>query len=325
VSHEASGIKLSTYIDGSSGYFGTVSDHPLQFYTNNGAGQITLLQSGFVGIGNTNPQYKLDVVGRIRVRTGAVGNPFTSSGIWMDDYVDGSPRIFLGMQDSIRLGIWGDGTPSVGWGFNFNARNGNVGIGISTPANKLEVGGNITSTGGLTASGDIASGGNITGNAFRYDSPKTFFYSIPPAAFTAAYSLDGYHATNEVNYIYIEVFPEVTAHSDYAPTFVAPVHLPDGATVTGLTVYGIDNNAGADLQFTLRRRLHEGNTYVTMCTLQSTGTPGDFESSSSSISFPVISNQYYNFTILAHTTAGESSDNTQIKSVRITYTMSEAQ
>src|SRR5690349_3015790 len=87
------------------------------------------LLAQFVGIGTPTPQYMLDVNGRMRIKTGVLNNVSTSSGIWLEDYRDGTNRMFIGMQDSIRAGFYGSGTGSVGWGFNFNALTGNVGIG----------------------------------------------------------------------------------------------------------------------------------------------------------------------------------------------------
>jgi hypothetical protein len=139
ISHEANSIKLSTYIDVSGAYIGTITNHSFNFFTNNGTAQMTLLPNGNVGISNSFPQFKMDITGRIRVKTGAIGNIFTTSGIWFEDYRDGNNRIFLGMQDSIRMGIWGDGTPGVGWAFNFNARDGRVGIGRVAGNYQLEV------------------------------------------------------------------------------------------------------------------------------------------------------------------------------------------
>jgi hypothetical protein len=92
-----------------------------------------------VGIGTTSPAFRLDVGGRMRVKTGTLGNVSSSSGIWLEDYRDGSNRAFIGMQDSIRVGFYGNGPDGFGWGLNFNTRNGNVGIGIANALSALHV------------------------------------------------------------------------------------------------------------------------------------------------------------------------------------------
>lgn len=139
ITHEYNGAQLSTYIDANGGWIGTVSNHPFHFFTNNGLQQMTILTNGNVGIATASPQYIFDVKGRMRVQTAIYGNPFTSPGIWFDDYRDGSNRIFFGMQDSIRLGIWGDGSPGATWAFNFNARDGKTGIGRIASSYQLEL------------------------------------------------------------------------------------------------------------------------------------------------------------------------------------------
>ncbi len=97
-----------------------------------------------VGIGTNTPAYKLDVNGRMRVRTGTLGNNSTSSGIWMEDFRDGSNQAFVGMRDSIRVGFYGVGT--IGWGFHFNTMSGDVaiesgqlGIGTLSPAFDIDI------------------------------------------------------------------------------------------------------------------------------------------------------------------------------------------
>jgi uncharacterized protein YaiE (UPF0345 family) len=71
ITHSDGTIKLTTYVGGATNgaYFGTLTNHPLSFYTNNSPAQMTLLQNGNVGIGTTNPgTFKLAVNGSIRAK-----------------------------------------------------------------------------------------------------------------------------------------------------------------------------------------------------------------------------------------------------------------
>jgi len=62
--HFIGGAGRSTNSEG--GYFGTSSNHPLHFFANSSWAQMTLLPNGNVGIGTTNPTYKLSVNGNVR-------------------------------------------------------------------------------------------------------------------------------------------------------------------------------------------------------------------------------------------------------------------
>ncbi len=61
VTHTYGPVTIGTYISNLFGQFGTKTNHPLQFFTNNGNAQITLLQNGNVGIGTTSPLSDLHI------------------------------------------------------------------------------------------------------------------------------------------------------------------------------------------------------------------------------------------------------------------------
>jgi hypothetical protein len=56
-------VTVGSYVDATGGAYGTRSNHPLQFFTNNLSPQVTLATNGNFGIGTTTPNAKLAVVG----------------------------------------------------------------------------------------------------------------------------------------------------------------------------------------------------------------------------------------------------------------------
>jgi len=62
--HTDGTVELTSYVGGSGGQLGTISNHDLQFYTNN-LNRMTLTTNGNLGIGNSAPNVALDVNGDI--------------------------------------------------------------------------------------------------------------------------------------------------------------------------------------------------------------------------------------------------------------------
>jgi hypothetical protein len=61
ITHTYGPVTMGSWISNLNGQFGTKTNHPLQFFTNNGDAQITLLQNGDVGFGTSNPLSNLHV------------------------------------------------------------------------------------------------------------------------------------------------------------------------------------------------------------------------------------------------------------------------
>lgn len=81
-------------------------------------------------------------------------------------------------------------------------------------------------------------------------------------------------------------------------SFLAPVHLPDGVTLTKFTLYGYKNLAGATLAIFFRRVTRVG-TYTTIGTCIAGWTTGFSSISDSSISTPVVDNETYSYVLNA--------------------------
>lgn len=116
---------------------GTKSDHPLSFVTN-GIARMAMLTNGNVGIGTVSPSNKLSVAGVIETTSGGFRFP------------DGTT------QSTAAGNYWianGD--------YIYSNNTGNVGIGTSSPDNKMSV------SGGITVDKGAANTGNLT-DALRF-------------------------------------------------------------------------------------------------------------------------------------------------------------
>ncbi|HXT62956.1 MAG TPA: hypothetical protein VN696_07970 [Pyrinomonadaceae bacterium] len=99
-------------------------------------------QGGNVGIGTQTPgtggygQARLDIVGRMRVRADSTN----TSGVWFNDSPTASgstDTAFVGRSGSGTTGFW----TANGWALNVHD-NGNVGVGTTSPAARLDLGAN---------------------------------------------------------------------------------------------------------------------------------------------------------------------------------------
>ena len=138
IEHTDGAVRLTTYIDGSAGWFGTRSNHPLNFFYNDGVAAMTIggggismaSSSGFFTVGSPN---------------GESGASIQRSGNRGDIRFDGT---------SLKLVAGpGNGPPGSLSGIAVN-RSGNVGVGTTDPQAKLHVIG-TTRTSVLTITGGV--------------------------------------------------------------------------------------------------------------------------------------------------------------------------
>jgi hypothetical protein len=125
-------VSVGSFVDGLSGYYGTISNHPLRFFANNTGGQFSLLANGNIGIGENNPANKLQI--------GSVG----AAGFNGNDLAIGNGTNAMALFQSNASSLLGSTTDIVL--MPRNNGQGRVGINTATPRAPLEVSDNTTVT-----------------------------------------------------------------------------------------------------------------------------------------------------------------------------------
>jgi hypothetical protein len=167
---------------------------------------------------------------------------------------------------------------------------GNVGIGTTTPTEKLHVNGNVKAT------------------SIKYNSARTHYYTIGGEGFNPASDV-AFGNSWGMGGAYI---------SSGTGVLVAPVHLPHGAIVTSFKVFF---NTNAALTVGLQCIPMASGSYYTMASV--TSTAGGYNNATdTTISSATVDNTNYSYHIRAYNTAWSSS--LVIMGAVITYTISEA-
>ncbi|MBL7943810.1 MAG: hypothetical protein JNM00_13640, partial [Flavobacteriales bacterium] len=117
-------MDVTTYLQ-DGGWIGTVNNVPLHLFANDSWAALTVAPSSNVGIGTTIPEAKLDIAGNLKITDGTQGD-----GKVLTSDANG----FASWQTFSGASQWSTSGNNI-----FNNNSGYVGIGTSTPADRLSV------------------------------------------------------------------------------------------------------------------------------------------------------------------------------------------
>ncbi|MCA9304825.1 MAG: hypothetical protein KC996_11945 [Phycisphaerales bacterium] len=173
----------------------------------------------------------------------------------------------------------------------------------------------IDSIGNMSIVGGLEAGGPVNADAFVLNAPRTLTYSISGDTFrsgTSTPSIGG----DASGGAYIAAPGNAW--------MLAPVHLPQGATITALHATYLDNATG-NMVVTLESRQITG-TLVVHGTVSSSGTSVSvLTMSTTTISDPIVDNTSRGYHIRVSSTSWPGNLLLRVFGVRVEYTVNEAQ
>jgi hypothetical protein len=295
ISFYSNGVFKAYFWKGPSGIeIGSASGSGLPLvFAPDGNQRMFVTSSGNVGIQNSNPNAPLAFPAflgkKITLYPGASGDVgFAVQGNLLEIYADHpNADVAFGYDQS---GVFTERMRVRG--------NGNVGIGTNNPLEKLEV------------------NGNIKASSYKFPAVRTYYYSVPPSAFRQVASQD----------VIVVNFTGVGFNLTPTPAsgLIAPVLVPHGAIITGMTAWYSDVAAGTDIRIDLQDHVHGTSGGGLLASVISSGTPGEGSGTDNTISSGIVNNQLLDYSIIVSSTIGPwPGFNLVIRSVLITYTLSE--
>ncbi|MDL5051554.1 hypothetical protein QQ054_36730 [Oscillatoria amoena NRMC-F 0135] len=254
-----------------------------------------------LGIGTATPSYKLDV--RSNAETTIYVDGGSTSDAWTYYGQAGTFRGAMGFRNGGVMTFFNGGDRMV------ILNNGNVGIGTTAPSQRLDVSGNIT----IPAA-----------NNYNYTTAKAQAKVISHAAFelantnTAVFARRPLTGSSPPKPYYLTTVGGTLGNAAY---FVAPVDLPDGATITTVSAWIFDSDATYDIGIHLVRSFYGSccGSLTTMATVSSSGSPSQTSISTSAITNPVVDNANYSYFLIYTTVENQTSNG--LYNVKINYTI----
>ncbi|MGD9790122.1 MAG: hypothetical protein AB7Q00_02315 [Phycisphaerales bacterium] len=269
----------------------------------------------FVGINATTPvtgnaQFQVSRTGAVAGAFGgmfvttdnATGKPFygynnTTGSTLAYHYLDGS-------DNSWRLQV-GSSLPLV------VTSNGNVGLGTTTPLERLHVVGNSFVTGASIVNGNQTVGGSLTVSGPINVPTTTRYYTMGPGSFIVAPASANYNMTSQELFLL-----------DNTGGYYGHLNLPQGAVLLDAQLYFYDQSNSNNITFILNRVPHDGTTAVNLASFTPSLVAPAGNLVNQTLSFPdeVIDNQTNTYTMYM-TWDPDGGNRISVRSVVFRYTV----
>lgn len=305
IEHTDGERRLSTYLDGSGCWFGSVSPHPLNFFVNNGGSALTIDTAGRVGIGNLNPAYPLHLVGDLGgARFDSTANP-NGSVLELRNTM-ASPNYLGAINFNNAAGTF---PGQIGYLASHDLivrtagaerlrvdGSGRVGIGTADPQATLHVKGSVTVEGTVTVS------------------ETTRYLSVPPSGWIS----QPLGPDDFVEFLWDQ--ETIFAYKGGLPYMRAPLQIPHGATIVGMYARVRDIDDHSRVTISLQRHAVLANETVEIATMGSSlGDASGAVTISPAAPFTLdVNNQFYSYDL-----AASAGGNTSIGTVVIRYTVTD--